>query len=328
MSTPLKRAAPPKAAQPAKRAKQEELTESTANSGGILGPSAIRALAVELRADAAHVQRCLGLLTAGHTVPFIARYRAHETGGMEPPLLRRIEAAARDAASLAARCDSVVATLRKAERLSAELEAELRAAPTLAALEAAYAPHKAKPCSLAERARALGCEPAALAVWGGMVDDAGLRRLLRTAAAGGKASETELKEGVQRMLAELVARSGPVRKAAMQRFERSALVRCSAVAAGGGSKGAAASAAGAKKGGGKSSANKDKGAVAGSGGPGGGSGGDVSENFRDYLDFSRPLSQVSSHAWLAMHRGAEQKAPRARTAVGRARLGRPAFRAP
>ena len=154
-----------KVTQPSKRAKQGEVHTELTSTGGTLGASAIRALATELRADAAHVRQCLGLLSAGHTVPFIARYRAHETGGMEPPLLRRVEAAARDAASLAARCDSIVATLRKAQRLSADLEAELRAAPTLAALEAAYAPHKAKPCSLAERARALGCEPAALAVW-------------------------------------------------------------------------------------------------------------------------------------------------------------------
>ena len=305
-----KRAAPAgKATQPSKRARQDEAhTERAATSiGGTLGASAIRALATELQADAAHVQQCLGLLAAGHTVPFIARYRAHETGGMEPPLLRRIEAAARDAASLAARCDSIIATLRKAERLSADLEAELRAAPTLAALETAYAPHKAKPCSHAERARALGCEPAALAVWSGVVDDAGLRRLLRSAAAaaGGGAGEAGLREGAQRILAELVARSSAVREAAMQRFERSAQVRSSAAGGGGGggsgSKVAAAgAAAGAKKG--KVAAGKPAGAA-----PGGGGG---SENFRDYFDFSRPLTHVSSHAWLAMHRGAEQKVRR------------------
>ena len=129
-----------------KRAKKDE-TDTTAT----LGQSAVRALAAELQAGVSHVERCLGLLASGHTVPFIARYRAHETGGMEPPLLRRIEAAAKEAANLAARCDAIVATLRKADRLTAELERELRAAPTLSALEAVYAPHKAKPCSLAER---------------------------------------------------------------------------------------------------------------------------------------------------------------------------------
>jgi len=110
-SASQKRAVPAgKATQPSKRAKQDEAhTELTAaNTGGTLGATAIRALATDLRADAAHVQRCLGLLAAGHTVPFIARYRGHETGGMEPPLLRRVEAVARDAASLAARCDSIV----------------------------------------------------------------------------------------------------------------------------------------------------------------------------------------------------------------------------
>ena len=100
-----------------KRAKKDE-TDTTAT----LGQSAVRALAAELQAGVSHVERCLGLLASGHTVPFIARYRAHETGGMEPPLLRRIEAAAKEAANLAARCDAIVATLRKADRLTAEAE--------------------------------------------------------------------------------------------------------------------------------------------------------------------------------------------------------------
>lgn len=134
-----------------------------ARDAGILSAAAVRALASDLDALPTHVEGCVRLLAEGHTVPFIARYRQPETGGMAPPLLRRIDAASRDAASLAARCDAVVAALRKTDRLTAQLEAALRAAPTLAALEDVYAPHKSKPCSLAERARALGCEPAAQA---------------------------------------------------------------------------------------------------------------------------------------------------------------------
>ena len=134
-----------------------------ARDAGILSAAAVRALASDLDALPTHVEGCVRLLAEGHTVPFIARYRQPETGGMAPPLLRRIDAASRDAASLAARCDAVVAALLKTDRLTAQLEAALRAAPTLAALEDVYAPHKSKPCSLAERARALGCEPAAQA---------------------------------------------------------------------------------------------------------------------------------------------------------------------
>jgi hypothetical protein len=100
----------------------------------------------------------------------------------------------------------------------------------------------------------------------------------------------------------------------MTRFERSAQVRCSA--AGGGSSGngsngaAAGAAAGAKKGGGTAAAKKGAtGKAAAAAAAGGGGGGSASENFRDYFAFSRPLSHVSSHTWLALHRGAEQKVP-------------------
>jgi len=162
-----------------------------ARDAGILSAAAVRALASDLGVLSTHVEGCVRLLAEGHTVPFIARYRQPETGGMSPPLLRRIDAASRDAASLVARCDAVVAALRKTDRLTAQLEAALRAAPTLAALEDVYAPHKSKPCSLAERARALGCEPAAQAIWRATIDDSGLSQALRAAAAGSGARSNE-----------------------------------------------------------------------------------------------------------------------------------------
>ncbi|EOD34668.1 hypothetical protein EMIHUDRAFT_455554 [Emiliania huxleyi CCMP1516] len=243
-----------------------------ARDAGILSAAAVRALASDLDALPTHVEGCVRLLAEGHTVPFIARYRQPETGGMAPPLLRRIDAASRDAASLAARCDAVVAALRKTDRLTAQLEAALRAAPTLAALEDA--------------------------MWCATIDDSGLSQALRAAAAGSGARSSEggteaaLREGTQKVLAEMTARSPAVREAARGALRRCALVKCTAVAgkrsiSGSGGAGAASS----KK------ASTATAAAAASGG----------ENFRDYADFERPLSAVSSHAWLAMHRGVELK---------------------
>ena len=135
-------------------------------------------------------------------------------------------------------------------------------------------------------------------MWRATIDDSGLSQALRAAAAGSGARSSEggteaaLREGTQKVLAEMTARSPAVREAARGALRRCALVKCTAVAgkrsiSGSGGAGAASS----KK------ASTATAAAAASGG----------ENFRDYADFERPLSAVSSHAWLAMHRGVELK---------------------
>mmetsp|Transcript_22981 Transcript_22981/g.72202 ORF Transcript_22981/g.72202 Transcript_22981/m.72202 type:complete len:277 (+) Transcript_22981:670-1500(+) len=92
----------------------------------------------------------------------------------------------------------------------------------------------------------------------------------------------------------MTARSPAVREAARCALRRCALVKCTAVAGKRSSSGSGgAGAASSKK---ASMATATAAAAASSG-----------ENFRDYADFERRLSEVSSHAWLAMHRGVELK---------------------
>ena len=65
-----------------------------------LDKPALRSLAAELSAPQHAIDNAVALLVDGHTVPFIARYRQQQTGGLEPPALRRLEDALKDAAAL------------------------------------------------------------------------------------------------------------------------------------------------------------------------------------------------------------------------------------
>ena len=159
-------------------------------------------------------------------MPFIARYRQQQTGGLEPPALRRLEDALKDAAALQSRLATILTALRRSERLTAELEAALRGCATLSALEDLYAPHRARPCTLAEKARALGAEPAANALWAATVDDGGLRALVRSSGA----NEQALLDGAAKILAERLAKEIGVRAAAKTRFERCAVVKSTGAA--------------------------------------------------------------------------------------------------
>ena len=233
-----------------------------------LDKPALRSLAAELSAPQHAIDNAVALLVDGHTVPFIARYRQQQTGGLEPPALRRLEDALKDAAALQSRLATILTALRRSERLTADLEAALRGCATLSALEDLYAPHKARPCTLAEKARALGAEPAANALWAATVDDGGLRALVRSSGSSG-ANEQALLDGAAKILAERLAKEIGVRAAAKTRFERCAVVKSTGAA---------------------------------------GADAQALDKYRDFAnDYERPLHAVPSHAWLALHRGAEQK---------------------
>ena len=240
-------------------------TKRARDAAPTLDKPALRSLAAELSAPQHAIDNAVALLVDGHTVPFIARYRQQQTGGLEPPALRRLEDALKDAAALQSRLATILTALRRSERLTADLEAALRGCATLSALEDVYAPHKARPCTLAEKARALGAEPAANALWAATVDDGGLRALVRSSGA----NEQALLDGAAKILAERLAKEIGVRAAAKTRFERCAVVKSTGAA-------------------GADAAALDK--------------------YRDFAnDYERPLHAVPSHAWLALHRGAEQK---------------------
>jgi uncharacterized protein len=122
-------------------------------------------IAAELRLRLQQVAAVTRLLADGATVPFIARYRKEATSGLDEVAISAIAERQAYLAELHARRSGVLAEIAKQGKLTAELEAKLRAAQTKAELEDLYLPYKPKRRTRAAIARERGLEPLADLMW-------------------------------------------------------------------------------------------------------------------------------------------------------------------
>ena len=120
-----------------------------------------KTLAAELRQPEAYIQNVIDLLDAGNTIPFIARYRKEQHGGMDDTTLRQLAERLQYLRHLAQRREEVKKAVAEQEKLTAELEAALDAAVTLAEIEDLYRPYRPKRRTRATAAREKGLAPLA-----------------------------------------------------------------------------------------------------------------------------------------------------------------------
>lgn len=71
---------------------REKQTFIMANESLLKSRTAASVLAENLQLDVNTIGRVISLLDSDNTVPFIARYRKEETGGLDPTILRQIKA--------------------------------------------------------------------------------------------------------------------------------------------------------------------------------------------------------------------------------------------
>ena len=89
-------------------------------------------LAKELNCRQEYVENVIALLDEGNTIPFIARYRKEQHGAMDDTTLRTLETRLQYLRNLAQRREEVKASIAAQEKLTAELEAAIDEAATLA----------------------------------------------------------------------------------------------------------------------------------------------------------------------------------------------------
>ena len=118
-------------------------------------------IAAELKVRPAQVQAAVDLLDGGATVPFIARYRKEATDGLDDIQLRELEARLAYLRELADRREAVLKSIAEQGKLTPELEAAIRTAPTKQELEDLYLPYKPKRRTKGMIAREAGLEPLA-----------------------------------------------------------------------------------------------------------------------------------------------------------------------
>jgi protein Tex len=100
-------------------------------------------IAEELNVRPAKVAAAIGLLDAGATVPFIARYRKEATGALDDTELRTLETRLAYLRELDDRRKTILESIREQGKLDAALEAQIHEAESKARLEDIYqTPHQ------------------------------------------------------------------------------------------------------------------------------------------------------------------------------------------
>lgn len=115
-------------------------------------------IAKELGIKVSQVEATVKLIDEGSTIPFIARYRKEVTGSLNDEILRNLYERLNYLRNLEERKETVIASIAEQEKLTPELEKQIREAMTLVAVEDLYRPYKQKRRTRATVAKEKGLE--------------------------------------------------------------------------------------------------------------------------------------------------------------------------
>ena len=236
-------------------------------------------LAKELNCRQEYVENVIALLDEGNTIPFIARYRKEQHGAMDDTTLRTLETRLQYLRNLAQRREEVKASIAAQEKLTAELEAAIDEAATLAEVEDLYRPYKPKRRTRATIAKEKGLEPLADAIFAQKQCMPAPEELAQAYLDASKGVETieDALAGASDILAERISDDAEIRKSLRALMQR---------------RGTASSGAAKEE--------DEKTAV-----------------YRQYFEFSQPASRLQSHQILALNRGEREGALKVALSVDR-----------
>lgn len=221
-------------------------------------------IAQELNLPVAHVAAVVKLLSESSTVPFIARYRKEQTGGLDEVQIRTIDERRVYLAELGDRRAAVLSEIEKQGKLTPALEAKIRACQSKADLEDLYLPYRPKRRTRAIIAKERGLEPLADRIWSQDADgDPASEAAAFVDAAKEVPDVAAALAGARDIVAERIAEHADVRKRV-----REAYLKEGAIAVG------------------KTREHENK-----------------TTKFDNYADFREPLGNIPSHRYLAIRRG-------------------------
>lgn len=220
-------------------------------------------IAKQLQLSESQVRKTIQLLDEGATVPFIARYRKEMTGSLDEVQIAAIRDLMQLFLELEKRREAILKSIKEQDKLTPELEKAILAAETLSKLEDLYLPYKQKRKTRATTAREKGLQELANQLF--------QQRMLSPVelaksfvnAEKGVASIEEALAGARDIIAEETMEKAEAREEARELFMRHATVQ--------------------------SKVAKDK--------------KELGIKYKDYFDWSEPLSKAPSHRILALLRG-------------------------
>lgn len=129
-----------------------------------------KVIAKELGIKVSQVEATVQLIDEGSTIPFIARYRKEVTGSLNDEILRDLYERLNYLRNLEERKETVIASIIEQDKLTPELEQQIREAMTLVAVEDLYRPYKQKRRTRATIAKEKGLEGLANIIYLQMVN--------------------------------------------------------------------------------------------------------------------------------------------------------------
>ena len=228
----------------------------------------ISRIASELSLTPNQVKVVVDLLTAGSTIPFIARYRKEMTGTLDEVALASIRDRHEQLVELDKRREAILKSIEKQQFLTPELEKLIQNAETLTELEDIYLPYKPKRKTRATAAKEKGLEPLAnLLFEQGNID---LDKVLATYINSelGVTNEEDALAGARDIIAEWVSENQEARQNIRELFWKEGTIQATVV---------------------KSKAETDE-----------------AQKFKDYFDWKEPISKTPSHRLLAMRRAEKE----------------------
>lgn len=212
------------------------------------------------------VENTIKLLGEGATIPFISRYRKEATGGLDEVQIDQIAASMGRFLELEKRKATILTAIEAQGKLTDELRKRIEASWDVTELEDIYLPYKQKRRTRAQVAREAGLEPLANIIQSQKGQP--VRQIAQRYLCKEKGFETADKvlQGAMDIIAERVSENERTRNAVRNLFRRGAMITSKVVK------------------------GKEQ----------------DGQKFRDYFDWSEPLSRCLSHRLLAMRRGEEE----------------------
>lgn len=226
----------------------------------------VKQIAQQFSLPVHYVKAVAELLAEGGTIPFIARYRKEKTGSMDEVMIANVRDRLEQLQELDKRKEAVIASIEKQGKLTPELLGSVVTAETLAELEDIYLPYRPKRKTRASAAKEKGLEPLAEKIL--QQEKFNLEEFAKSFVddVKGVASIEEALAGARDIIAEQVSEHIDTRKKVRELFWDEGRVTSHVIK------------------------NKEA----------------EGQKYKDYFEWSEPISKTPSHRLLAMRRGEKE----------------------
>ena len=213
-----------------------------------------------------NIQATLQLLSEDCTVPFISRYRKDQTGNLDEVEIENIAKLAKQFDEIVKRKDSILKTIEEQGQLTSELKTKIQNSFDLQEIEDLYLPYKKKKKTKADVARENGLEPLAKTIMAQNNDE--IEFEASKYISKNVVNEDEALQGARDIIAEWINENVYLRKNLRRLFQRKATITTKVV---------------------KKKAEEED-----------------AQKFKQYFDWSEPISKAPSHRLLAMLRAEKE----------------------